>query len=377
MLGYWQIRRPPRPLRDGVAAHRRPRPRRRDRAGLHHRPAQLVIVRGGANVYPAEVERIIDSCAGVVAAAFSHPRRPSRLPRRGRRAGQPGVAGVDLIGLQEHCLGLLARYKVPERWRITTEQLPRNAMGKIDRQRLAATFGPERLSPAPTSASRISATSYLRLSMSSRIGCVRENRGAGRPAERRHSQRPSTRGDVRMAEHLIEREHWRRRTRQGRREPPPTRPAAAGRRSRRTSPSIWASDCDPSAPEIGAVQIEALQQGGVELRLDRAHRDKASVGALVGVIEGAAPSRRFCSRSSIHSPAWSSVHTICSSRDPPSIIAASTTWPGARARGFPDRGEDADDEQHRTSAIVTDQVQRRKGRSPRLPIAFSAPVSEM
>ncbi len=95
----------------------------------------LVLNRGGANVYPAEVERVVlsfdpvDSCAvlGV----------PDE--RLGERIGmlvqfKPGRA-PDVDGLVSHCLEQLARYKVPELVAVV-EGLPRNSMGKIDRRAL-------------------------------------------------------------------------------------------------------------------------------------------------------------------------------------------------------------------------------------------------
>jgi len=103
---------------------------------------KLVIIRGGANVYPAEVERAIGSCPGVVAAAV--------LGLPDDRLGSVVAAVVQISPgtstgpgqLREHCRGLLARYKVPERWLVSTDELARNAMGKPDRQRLAAGFAP-------------------------------------------------------------------------------------------------------------------------------------------------------------------------------------------------------------------------------------------
>jgi acyl-CoA synthetase (AMP-forming)/AMP-acid ligase II len=98
---------------------------------------KLVIVRGGANVYPAEVEKALAAVPGVVAAALL------AVPdeRLGERVGavvqitRPGAVDVD--ALVAHCRERLSRYKVPERWHLTDEPLPRNAMGKIDRTRLA------------------------------------------------------------------------------------------------------------------------------------------------------------------------------------------------------------------------------------------------
>jgi acyl-CoA synthetase (AMP-forming)/AMP-acid ligase II len=50
---------------------------------------------------------------------------------------QPG-AEVDPVGLVEHCRAQLAAYKAPE-WVVAIDSLPRNAMGKVDRRRLAET----------------------------------------------------------------------------------------------------------------------------------------------------------------------------------------------------------------------------------------------
>src|SRR5207248_255114 len=89
-----------------------------------------VVIRGGANVYPAEIERVVHSDPRVRACAAVG--RPD--DRLGERVvafveGAPGcaVAAADLDAL---CRGELARYKVPDEW-IFVEQLPRNAMGKV------------------------------------------------------------------------------------------------------------------------------------------------------------------------------------------------------------------------------------------------------
>jgi acyl-CoA synthetase (AMP-forming)/AMP-acid ligase II len=98
---------------------------------------KLVIVRGGANVYPAEVERIIAAYRGVRACAvFGTP--DERLGARISAVVEAQDAGLDLDGLRLHCRERLARYKVPEDWQVTTDSLPRNAMGKLDRLAIAA-----------------------------------------------------------------------------------------------------------------------------------------------------------------------------------------------------------------------------------------------
>jgi len=89
-----------------------------------------LIIRGGANVYPAEVERVLHDDPRVAACAV--------IGRPDDRLGERIVAFVELApgasgdadGLLEHCRINLARYKVPES--ITfVERFDRTPMGKI------------------------------------------------------------------------------------------------------------------------------------------------------------------------------------------------------------------------------------------------------
>lgn len=97
-----------------------------------------LILRGGANVYPAEVERVLLEVKGVVGAAV--------VGVPDDRLGQRVAAAVELSSnsqvtttdLEEHCRLNLAKYKVPEFWRIET--LPRNAMGKVVRTTVEGFF---------------------------------------------------------------------------------------------------------------------------------------------------------------------------------------------------------------------------------------------
>ncbi|HUZ44092.1 MAG TPA: AMP-binding protein [Acidimicrobiales bacterium] len=98
-----------------------------------------LILRGGANVYPAEVERVLLALPEVEAAAVVG------LPdeRLGQRVGAvvqlvPG-ASTPTEELAAACARELARYKVPERW-LMVGSFTRNSMGKIDRRTLADLF---------------------------------------------------------------------------------------------------------------------------------------------------------------------------------------------------------------------------------------------
>jgi acyl-CoA synthetase (AMP-forming)/AMP-acid ligase II len=102
---------------------------------LHLRDRKsLVILRGGANVYPAEVERVLLEAPGVVASAvFGVP--DDRLGERVMAVVE--AAELDEDAVRAHCEANLARYKVPERF-VRVDQLPRNAMGKIVRTELGS-----------------------------------------------------------------------------------------------------------------------------------------------------------------------------------------------------------------------------------------------
>jgi acyl-CoA synthetase (AMP-forming)/AMP-acid ligase II len=91
---------------------------------------KVLIVRGGANVYPAEVERVLMAQEGVAGAAvFGVP--DERLGERVAALVELSEA-VPMDALAAACRAQLADYKVPERWGVV-ETLPRNAMGKVVR----------------------------------------------------------------------------------------------------------------------------------------------------------------------------------------------------------------------------------------------------
>ena len=103
---------------------------------LHVRDRKsLVIIRGGANVYPAEVERVLHEAPGVAACAVVGV-PDERLGERVVALVEPMPdATLDDEALRAHCLANLAKYKVPERF-VVVGAFPRNAMGKIVRRQL-------------------------------------------------------------------------------------------------------------------------------------------------------------------------------------------------------------------------------------------------
>jgi long-chain acyl-CoA synthetase len=99
---------------------------------------KLVIVRGGANVCPAEVERVIRLHPAVTeVAVFGVP--DERLGEKVAALVQLG-AEIAASELEALCRQHLAGYKVPELWSIV-DSFPVNAMGKIIRTRLPGLLG--------------------------------------------------------------------------------------------------------------------------------------------------------------------------------------------------------------------------------------------
>ena len=106
--------------------------------------AKDVIIRGGENIYPAEVEGVLYEHPAIMDAALV----PIPHPRLGEEAGaivtlKPGrSAGED--ELKAHVAKHLAPFKIPARVITQAEPLPRNANGKIMKRELRALFAPER-----------------------------------------------------------------------------------------------------------------------------------------------------------------------------------------------------------------------------------------
>jgi len=95
------------------------------------------IVSGGENVSPAEVEAVLEAHEGVLEAAV--------LGRADAEWGEAVTAivvarsgaSVDEAELRHHCAGRLAPYKVPKRFVLSAEPLPRTRSGKLLRRGLA------------------------------------------------------------------------------------------------------------------------------------------------------------------------------------------------------------------------------------------------
>jgi malonyl-CoA/methylmalonyl-CoA synthetase len=101
--------------------------------------AKDLVISGGYNVYPKEVEAEIDALEGVIeSAVFGVPH-----PDFGEGVTAVVVcahgAGMSESRIIEQVQGRLARYKVPKRVLII-EELPRNTMGKVQKNVLRANY---------------------------------------------------------------------------------------------------------------------------------------------------------------------------------------------------------------------------------------------
>jgi fatty-acyl-CoA synthase len=109
----------------------------RDDEGYYRIKGRLkdMVISGGENVYPAEIEAVLHEHPAVADAAV--------VGVPDERWGEVCAAFVVLSGeaseeeLREFCRERLARFKVPKSFRVVDE-LPRNSMGKIQKSELKA-----------------------------------------------------------------------------------------------------------------------------------------------------------------------------------------------------------------------------------------------
>lgn len=107
-----------------------------------------LILRGAENVYPAEVEFALGSHPAVSeCAVFGVPHADLGQEVAAIVVVAPGDT-VTEGDLAAHARERLARYKVPSRWLLTTDALPRNATGKVIRPQAEALLPPDS-SPCP------------------------------------------------------------------------------------------------------------------------------------------------------------------------------------------------------------------------------------
>lgn len=98
-----------------------------------------LIISGGYNVYPKEIETVIDEMQGVLESAVIGVPNPDFgeavvavvVPRAG--------AAIDVAAMQADLKSRIANFKVPKRIHVV-DQLPRNTMGKVQKNVLRDTY---------------------------------------------------------------------------------------------------------------------------------------------------------------------------------------------------------------------------------------------
>jgi acyl-CoA synthetase (AMP-forming)/AMP-acid ligase II len=94
-----------------------------------------MIIRGGENIYPREIEDVLLEHDGVKEAAVIG--RPDEVRGEEVHAVVAVTAGTETSALEEHCRARLAPFKVPSSWEVLDE-LPKTSTGKIDKKPLRA-----------------------------------------------------------------------------------------------------------------------------------------------------------------------------------------------------------------------------------------------
>jgi malonyl-CoA/methylmalonyl-CoA synthetase len=101
-----------------------------------------MIITGGLNVYPKEVERVIDAMAGVRESAVvgvPHPDFGEAVVAVVVAEADGADATIDEAAIIAGCKREIADFKVPKRAFVVPE-LPRNAMAKVQKNALRDTY---------------------------------------------------------------------------------------------------------------------------------------------------------------------------------------------------------------------------------------------
>jgi malonyl-CoA/methylmalonyl-CoA synthetase len=97
--------------------------------------AKDLIISGGYNVYPKEVELVIDALPGVGESAVIGLAHPDFGEAVAAAVTLDGSAEVDEKAVIDACRQQLANYKTPKRV-FVVDSLPRNSMGKVQKNLL-------------------------------------------------------------------------------------------------------------------------------------------------------------------------------------------------------------------------------------------------
>jgi fatty-acyl-CoA synthase len=100
-----------------------------------HDRIKNMIISGGENIYPAEIERVLLAHPGVAEAAVVGRADPKWQEVPVAFVVRRAAASLDAAALKEFLGAELARFKVPREF-VFVAALPRNAMGKVQHYRL-------------------------------------------------------------------------------------------------------------------------------------------------------------------------------------------------------------------------------------------------
>ena len=101
---------------------------------IHDRKKNMIIS-GGENIYPAEVERVLHTHPAVREAAVIGRPDPKWQEVPVAYVMLRDGARVEADALQQHVAAELARFKVPRDF-VFVDDLPRNVLGKVQHFRL-------------------------------------------------------------------------------------------------------------------------------------------------------------------------------------------------------------------------------------------------
>ena len=102
--------------------------------------AKDLIISGGLNVYPKEIEEVINDLPGVAESAVIGIGHPDFGEAVVAVVVRDGTAQVDAESLLAGLKPDLAAFKVPKRL-FFLDSLPRNTMGKVQKNQLRERFG--------------------------------------------------------------------------------------------------------------------------------------------------------------------------------------------------------------------------------------------
>jgi long-chain acyl-CoA synthetase len=126
---------------------------RRDERGYFYIVDRLkdLIISAGYNVYPAEVEEVVQSHPDVaMCAVFGAPDQVKGEKPWAAVVPRAGVA-LDPASVEAHCRERLAAYKVPRKF-LVLDDLPRSSVGKILRRELRRVYAPDAAAAAAATA---------------------------------------------------------------------------------------------------------------------------------------------------------------------------------------------------------------------------------